>query len=685
MTVANSMQSLSTTAQADDIAVREVRKLVLDCCRQHGGGHGGSAIGMAPLAVALWKYVMRYNSSSPNWFDRDRFVLSNGHAAILLYSMLHVTGHANFTMENMKGYGSPKWKGYETSCFAHPEIEFDGIEITTGPLGQGIANSVGMAIASKQLAATYNKPGFPLIQSKIYCATGDGCLMEGVAIEAMAVAGNMRLDNLIILYDNNAVTCDGPLEWIVSEDVNAKVQAMGWRTIDVFDGDTSVSSIVNAIRLAKTYTGKPTLINIRTTIGYSTTKAGTAAAHHGTFTDADLVSCVGEKSRPTHYVIPEVYEYFTETQQEGTLLEQEWKATLQSYSYKYPAEYRELTERISGKLEYQEIISSIQVPTTLTAAREINGYIYNQLFESIPQMFIGGADLWGANKLGRADHSIFEHSNFSGRVVRYGIREHAMAAISNGIAAYQPGVFIPSDATFLMFYLYAAPGVRMGALNELQVIHVATHDSFQEGQNGPTHQPVEVDSLFRAMPNFQFIRPSDAEEILGAWTIALREPKKSSLISVARDSQVHKPYNTCRVKAANGGYVVKENLDAVVTLISCGSELGYTLRAATVLDSEAIPTRVVSMPCISVFESQSAEYQAEVLGSATRIISVEPYVPTVWARFCTASIGMKSFGYSASGPSNYDRFGIDEKGIVRKVTAYVKGGDKLLKKWILLE
>ncbi|KAK9343376.1 Transketolase, thiamine diphosphate binding domain-containing protein [Lipomyces starkeyi] len=684
MTITQDKQSPTATL-LDDIAVREVRKLVLDCCRQHGGGHGGSAIGMAPLTVALWKYIMRYNPSSPNWFDRDRFVLSNGHAAILLYAMLHVTGHSTFTMENLKGYGSPKWKGYETSCFAHPEIEFDGVEITTGPLGQGIANSVGMAIASKQLAATYNKPGFPLIRSKVYCTTGDGCLMEGVAIEAMAVAGHLGLDNLIVLYDNNAVTCDGPLEWIVSEDVNAKARAMGWRTIDVFDGDTSVSSIVNAINLAKTYTGKPTLINIRTTIGYNTTKAGTAAAHHGTFSDVDLVSCVGEESRPTHYVIPEVYEYFAQTGEKGASLEQEWNATLQSYGSKYSIECKELISRLGGKLEYEDIISDIQVPVNLTAAREINGFVYNQLLKCIPQMFIGGADLWGANKLGSADHSIFGPDNFAGRVARYGIREHAMAAISNGIAAYQPGVFIPSDATFLMFYLYAAPGVRMGALNELQVIHVATHDSLQEGQNGPTHQPVEVDSLYRAMPNFQFIRPSDAEEILGAWSIALREPKKSSLISVARDAQVHRPCNTCRKKAAKGGYVIKENDNAAVTLISCGSELGYAFKAATILDSEGIPTRVVSMPCISVFELQSVEYQVEVLGTAKRIISVEPYVPTVWSRFCTASIGMKSFGYSASGPSNFDRFGIDEKGIVRKVTTYVQSGEEVLKRWMLLE
>ncbi|KAK9458536.1 Transketolase, thiamine diphosphate binding domain-containing protein [Lipomyces oligophaga] len=656
----------------DVIATREIRKLVMDLCRQNGGGHGGSAVGMAGIAVALWKHTMVFNPASPAWFARDRFVLSNGHAATLQYCMLHITGYKQFTMDQLRGYGHPKPRGYETVCFAHPEIEFDGVEFTTGPLGQGIAAAVGMAIAAKQLASTYNKPSFPVVQGNIFCSTGDGCLMEGVAIEAMAIAGRLALDNLILIYDNNDVTCDGPLDWIVTENTNAKVQAMGWHTIDVYDGDHNVSAMVDAINLAKSYTDGPTMINIRTTIGYNTEKAGTAGAHHGTFSDGDIIRVLDGATRPSHFVVPEVYEYFAEAGRRGAQAQADWEDLLQDYSSVYPKEAAELKSRIEGKpLDLSTIMKSVSVPENLIAAREVDGDIFNQIFKQIPHLFAGGADLWGANKLGAKDHVVFDKNDYSGRVVRYGIREHAMAGVSNGIAAYQPGAFIPITATFLMFYLYAAPAVRMGALNDLQVIHVATHDSFQEGQNGPTHQPVEVDSLFRAMPHMQYIRPSSGEEIIAAWMLALGAPKKSSLISVARDAAEFPPTGTCRDKALLGGYVLSEVENAQVTLISCGSALGYTQQAAAKLTNSGIPTRVVSMPSICVFEAQSESYKNGVLGSAARIVSVEEYVPTVWARFCSASIGMKTFGYSASGPSNYDRFGMDVEGIFSKITGYM--------------
>ncbi|KAK7203042.1 Transketolase, thiamine diphosphate binding domain-containing protein [Myxozyma melibiosi] len=665
---------MTVSSSLDSLAVSEIRKLVVDCCRQHGGGHGGSAVGMAPLAVALWRHVLRYNPRSPSWAARDRFVLSNGHAAILLYSVLHIAGYEQFSMDQLRGYGHPKPFGYETHCFAHPEIEFDGVEITTGPLGQGIANAVGLAIAQKQLAATYARPAFEnLVPSRIFCASGDGCLMEGVALEAMALAGNFGLDNLILLYDNNEVTCDGPLSWIVTEGTNAKIRAMGWRIINVFDGDTDVSVLVNAIEIAKTYSGKPTMINIRTTIGFGTDKAGTAGAHHGTFSDADVERLTDGTDRPTHYVLPAVYEYFSEAGRRGAGLQQEWEHIIDEYSVAYPNEARELCSRLSGKpIDYRSLLADITIPDTIQAAREINGYVFRALFNKVPSMFAGGADLWGANKLGADHHVIFGPGSYEGRIARYGIREHAMAAISNGISAFQPGAFIPITATFLMFYLYAAPGVRMGALNSLQVIHVATHDSFQEGQNGPTHQPVELDSLLRAMPNFLYMRPSSAEEIIGCWEVALREQKTSTMISVARDPAVYPPQGTCREKTLLGGYILEERADAVVTLVSRGSALGYAQAAAeTLTAAHRIACRVVSIPCISLFEAQSEQYKQRVLGSARRIVSVEEYVPTVWARLCTASIGMDSFGYSASGPNNYGRFGLDVEGIVGKVSRYV--------------
>lgn len=672
----------------DQQAVRDIRKLVIDCCRQNGGGHGGSAIGMAPLAVALWKHTMRYNPENPTWFDRDRFVLSNGHAAILLYTMLHISGYSSVSMDDLKGYGSAKavdpqtgnWKS--TSCHGHPEIEVPGIEVTTGPLGQGIANAVGLAIASKNLASTYNKQGHDIIKSRIYCTTGDGCLQEGVALEALTIAGHLGLDNLTLCYDNNAVTCDGPLDWIVSEDVNARMRAIGWDVIDVFDGDTSVDDIVAALQLAKAQVNKPTFINIRTTIGYATAAAGTFKSHHGTYSDDDAAIY----SDAAHAITNQTSSYFRRSVERGKDLEEEWRAAFETYAKAHPELSRELQGRMTGKLDFQKTLQSLEVPKEIQATRQWNGHVFNKLMASVPSLIAGGADLWNSNQMGDQSTRILDRDNHGGRVIRYGIREHAMASISNGVAAYSPDCIVPITATFFMFYIYAAAGVRMGAINNLKVVHVATHDSIGEGQNGPTHQPVELDSLFRAMPNMLYIRPSDAEEVIGAWMSALSAEKHSSIISLARDPCELVVPNTDRKKVLSGGYVVVEKADAQVTLVSCGSELQFAVGAAAKLGDAGIPTRVVSMPCIRLFERMTPEYQDKVLSDSPHIISVEAYVSTIWARYCTASVAMDSFGYSGLGSANFARFGIDEAGVFRKVQAHVKASEgRTSRRWTLLK
>jgi dihydroxyacetone synthase len=665
----------------DDGAVRDLRKLIIDICRQNGGGHGGSAIGMAPLGVALWRHTMRYNPKNANWFDRDRFVLSNGHAAMFIYTMLHVTGYPDMALDELKLYGSPKavdadtgkWKA--TICHGHPERDVPGVEVTTGPLGQGIANAVGLAIASKQLAATFNKPGYDIVRSRIYCTTGDGCLQEGVAQEAMALAGHLKLDNLVLLYDNNQVTCDGPLDWIVSEDTNAKMRSIGWNVIDVFTGDSSVDDIVAALKLARSTTGKPTFVNIRTTIGFGTSTAGTFKSHHGTYSEADAALYSSNGVSSTHTLSEQTKSYFKWCVDQGQKLEDEWNALLASYGQTHPNEARALSSRMRGEYEFEEVLSALNVPEDIQATRQFNGTVFNQLMAKVPNLLAGGADLWNSNQMGDQSMRIFSGENPTGRVVRYGIREHAMASISNGLAAYAPGAFIPVTATFFMFYLYAAPGVRMGALSGLKAIHVATHDSIGEGQNGPTHQPVELDSLYRAMPNLAYIRPSDAEEVIGAWMTALGTTTSDMpvIISLARDPAQVKIPNTDRNKVKRGGYVVIESDAAKVTLISCGSELPFAVQAAKQLtEHHDIPTRVVSMPCIELFEAQSEDYQYEVLGAAEHIVSVEAYISSMWTRFCTASVAMSGFGYSGAGIENFRRFGIDETGILRKVKNLVQ-------------
>lgn len=694
--LANGHPKDDTTKQAyteDENAVRVVRKLLIDIVRQNGGGHGGSAIGMAPLGVALWRHVMRFNPLNPAWFDRDRFVLSNGHAAMFLYTMLHLTGYPQMTLDELKMYANTKdvdpatgkWKS--TICHGHPEIEVPGVEVTTGPLGQGVANAVGLAIASKQTAAKFNRVDNELIQSRIYCTTGDGCLQEGVAQEAMAIAAHLGLDNLCLCYDNNSVTCDGPLDWIVSEDTNARVRALGWNVIDVYTGDSSVSDIVAALQLAKSTKGRPTMLNIRTTIGFGTSTAGTFKSHHGTYSDEDACLYADPESREPHKVSQRGKAYFGSAVPSGKDMEEAWNSKFRQYAQQHPVDAALLSDRIAGKHDYKALLESIEIPQTLQATRQFNGTIFNELMSRNAGLIAGGADLWNSNQLGDQSARIFDITNHSGQVIRYGIREHAMASISNGIAAYNPGSFIPITATFFMFYLYAAAGVRMGALSNLKVIHIATHDSIGEGQNGPTHQPVELDSLFRAMPNFLYIRPSDAEEVVGAWDAALSSEGHSVMISLARDPAAIQVNSTDRKKVARGGYVVLDTADALVTLVSCGSELQFAVQAAQELSSDHdIPTRVVSMPCMRLFEQQSVEYQSEVLGHTPHVISVEAYIATVWARFCTASIAMDSFGYSGGGAANFARFGLDTAGVVRKVKKHVHGSSPDKRpQWTLLK
>ncbi|KAI1262916.1 Transketolase, thiamine diphosphate binding domain-containing protein [Xylariaceae sp. FL1019] len=662
----------------DDIAVLALRNFIFDICNQNGGGHGGSALGMAALGVGLYKHVMRFSPANPDWFDRDRFVLSNGHTAMFLYALNHLTGFDNWTMDEIRGYGSAKTDGYETLCHAHPEREIPGVEVTTGPLGQGIANAVGLAIASKNLAARFNRPGFDLVQSRVYCMTGDGCLMEGVALESISLAGSLGLDNLVLIYDNNQVTCDGPLDWINTEDINAKMRASGWHVLEIDDACYDVASIVSALKYANTTKGKPIFINARTIIGVGTSVAGTYKAHHGAFDKESIAlskKIAGQDPEATHVIPTDALEYFRECKTRGKTLESDWDALLLRYKETHPELGSEIGKVIKGEYgtEWLDILKHIDSADFKgKATREVNGTLIEKIWPVYPAMCGGGADLVNSNKVAYTESDVFHPTvSYAGRYVRYGIREHAMAAISNGLAAYNPGTFVPITATFLMFYLYAAPGVRMGALSHLPVVHFATHDSFAEGQNGPTHQPVEVDSLYRAMPNLTYIRPCDAEEVIGAWMLAFGSKTSPTLLSLGRDA-VGETGSTDRYNVAKGAYVVHDVPNAKLTLASCGTNLHYAVAAAKALTESNTPTRVVSCPSFDHFDRQPRSYQEEVFPhDGTPIVSVEEYVATTWARYVTASVGMSSYGFSASNPSNYDRFQLDSKGIQKRVREYM--------------
>lgn len=471
----------------DDHAVLALRNLIFDICNQNGGGHGGSAIGMSAIGVALYKHVMRYNPTDPSWFDRDRFVLSNGmapteawpslltfpgHCAMFLYALNHLVGFDNFTTDQLRGYGSAKINGYETICHGHPEIEVPGVEVTTGPLGQGIANAVGLAIASKSLAAQYNEPDFEVVKSQIYCMTGDGCLMEGVALEAISLAGHLQLDNLTLIYDNNAVTCDGPLDWINTEDVNQKMMACGWNVIEVFDGSYDVQVLVDTFKRAQQSRGKPTFINIKTIIGLGTQTAGTAKAHHGAF-DAESVAAskraAGQDPSSSHTTSDRALAYLRERRAAGQRIQSEWDGLLQRYASQYPQKAADFAQRRQGQLGSRPLDILDKIDTTVfrgKATREINGALLEKLWPECKALHGGGADLVNSNKFYYSEHDVFHPATgYTGRYMRYGIREHAMASISNGLAAYNPGTFLPVTATFFMFYIYVSQ------TNNLLILH----------------------------------------------------------------------------------------------------------------------------------------------------------------------------------------------------------------------
>ncbi|GAA5823358.1 hypothetical protein JCM11251_007579 [Rhodosporidiobolus azoricus] len=686
---------------SDKLVLATVRVLAADIVQAYKGGHAGTPMGAAAIGVALFRDIMRFNPRNPLWLNRDRFVLSAGHACLLQYINLMLVGYKDWTLDEIKRYHSRDFK--TSKAAGHPEIEqAAGIEVTTGPLGQGIANSVGLAIANKQLAAQYNKPGFEIVSNKIWCFTGDGCIQEGVGQEAISVAGHFGLDNLILVYDCNKITVDGTIDNCFTEDVPLRFKAAGWNIIDAGqpeqeeDASQEIGNIANALHQARQHTGAPTLVLIRTTIGFGSRKQDTGPIH-GQALGEEEVAYVKQKFRlnpEERFHLPDsVKRSFAHVAPRGAAAEAEWNDLLARYTNEYPEEAKELDRRVKGELPqgWQSLLPTRdQLPTAPQPTRKSSGIVIEALASRFPDFVAGSADLlestfvsWkGMQEFQKPDCSL---GNYGGRQIRYGIREHSMAAIASGLAAYLPQSdkgttgFIPIISTFFMFTLYAAPALRMAALQKLRTITVATHDSLGIGEDGPTHQPIALATFFRALPGLRLWRPADAEEVMAAWQYAIEGEPGPSVLCFSRQP-VPLLDGSDRASATRGAYTLATYPAASssaetpqVVLIGTGSEVSLAVSVAKRLSSQdGISVSVVSMPCMEIFDKQDPAYKRKVLPtSKALVVAVEAWCSFGWARYAHASVSMHGFGHSGPQADLFEMFGFGEENVAKVVGDFV--------------
>ena len=656
-------QETGTTidTELDLLCINTIRTLALDAVQQAQSGHPGLPLGAAPMAYVLWTRFLRHNPRNPKWENRDRFLLSAGHGSMLLYSLLHLTGY-DLSLDELK-----RFRQWGSKTPGHPEYGLTpGVEITTGPLGQGFANGVGMAIGSAHLAAKFNQAEFSLIDHYVYAIVSDGDLMEGVASEAASVAGHLQLGKLIYLYDDNRVTIEGPTDLAFSEDVPKRFESYGWHTSTVADGN-DLDAIETAIREARSIGDRPSLISIKTTIGFGMPTAGTRKAH----SDAPGEEAVKETKRSLgwpedkKFYIPEAaLDHFREAIERGEQQEREWKSKVDEYGQKHTELGRSWREVMSGKLPegWEEHLPAF-ADGKAVATRAASGEVINALAPHMPMLIGGSADLAPSNNTDIKEGGSFEAGTYAGRIVHWGIREHAMGATLTGMSLN--GGLIPFGGTFMCFSDYMRPAIRLAALSEVQAIYVFTHDSIGLGEDGPTHQPVEHLAALRAIPHLFVIRPADSHEVREAWRIAILRRQAPTVLALTRQ----KVPLIDRVKFASaegvrrGAYILAEaagpseggvsEITPQLILIATGSEVSLALEAREQLQSGGIPTRVVSMPCWELFEEQSEAYRNEVLPpSVTRRLAIEAGVCQGWDRYVGPTgdvICLDRFGASAPG------------------------------------
>ncbi len=651
-----------STDRLDRLAIDTIRTLAIDAVQQANSGHPGAPMGMAAMAYTLWTRHLRHAPTRPAWPDRDRFVLSAGHASMLLYALLDLSGY-DLPLSELE-----RFRQWGSRTPGHPEYGLTpGVEATTGPLGQGIANGIGMAIAERRLAAEFNRPDHDVVDHRTFVVCSDGDLQEGIAAEAASLAGHLRLGKLTMLYDDNHVQLDGPTALAFSEDVPARFDAYGWHTQRVADGN-DIEAISAAISTAEA-DPRPSLIAVRTHIGYGSPNKQDSHTAHGAPLGTDEVrltkEAYGWDPDRTFYVPDEVAAMFSRAIPRGEHLAEAWEGRLARYRVAHPAEAAELVRRVDGDLRPDATagLKTYAVGEDF-ATRQASQAAIQVLAESVPELFGGAADLSESNLTDVKGAADFE-ADEPGRNLRFGVREHAMGGIANGIAYH--GGFIPYAATFLTFSDYMRGSVRLAALSGLHVVYVWTHDSVGLGEDGPTHQPVEHYAALRAIPNLWFIRPGDANETSAAWAVAVERTDGPVALALTRQKLTTLPETAVRARegVARGGYIVRESSggpEAIdLVLIATGSELPLAVTAAESLTAEGIRTRVVSLPCWELFELQPASYRESVLPpTAHKRLTVEAGVSLGWERYAGdhgAIIGIDHFGASAPAPTIFEHFG----------------------------
>ena len=652
----------------DKLSINTVRVLAVEGVQKANSGHPGLPLGAAPMAYTLWSRQMKHNPKNPKWSDRDRFVLSAGHGSMLLYSLMHVFGYP-VSLDDLKSF-----RQFGSKTAGHPEYgHIPGIETTTGPLGQGIANAVGMAMAETHLAAMFNKEGFPVVDHYTYALSGDGCLMEGVASEACSLAGTLKLGKLILLYDRNKITIEGETDFAFDEDVAKRFEAYGWQVLHVEDGNEDVGGIDKAVSMAKAEKEKPSIIIINTAIGYGCPAVqGKASCHGSPLGDeniAVLKQTLGWEYKDSFFVPEEVKAEADKRQQQYDATEKQWNDLFARYRAQFP-DMAALWDKCFGKPDvkaiFDEAMYTFDKPL---ATRQSSGLVLNRLAEKLPSLFGGSADLGPSNNTVIKGKPYYAPDCREGINVHFGIREFAMAAIANGL--YLHGGVIPYVATFFVFTDYLKNAVRLSALMNLPVIYVMTHDSIGVGEDGPTHQPIEQLACMRATPNTYMWRPADSKETAAAYEFALGA-SGPSVIALTR--QTLPLYAETSREALKGAYVLKDfGANPQVILIGTGSEVEVCMAAAEKLSGEGIAARVVSMPCMDLFEEQSEEYKQSVLpGSITARVAVEAGASFGWHKYtlCKGEIvALDHFGASGPAKQLFAAYGFTADNVAAKAKA----------------